>query len=138
MWYIWKLEMVKNNAGSLTISDICYDTTSQTIICTSTGGPATSVTWTRDNTPLNVDGTTYQHSQIVTDTVTSTYENRLTGGDTGIYVCIVSNARGNNASEIKISSKMSLSNFQPIMFQCDSLSVPYIQSFLPPLLSTPY
>ncbi len=81
-----------------------YNRSSQTITCTSTGGPATSVTWTRDNTPLNVDGTTYQHSQIITDTNTSTYENRLTIlGDDGIYVCIVSNAVGNDASEIKIT-----------------------------------
>ncbi len=99
--------------GAPFIADVSYNRSSQTITCTSTGGPATSVTWTRDNTPLNVDGTTYQHSQIITDTATSTYENRLTipGDDQdtyGIYVCIVSNAMGNDTSEIEISGKDTL------------------------------
>ena len=95
--------------GTPFIDDVSYNRSSQTIICTSTGGPATSVTWTKDTIPLKVDGTTYQHSQIITDTVTATYENRLTilGDDEedayGIYVCTVSNSMGSDTSEIKIS-----------------------------------
>ena len=85
--------------GRLTISDISYDSALQTVICTSTGGPVTSVTWSRDNVPIDItDRTTYQHSQVVTDTSTATYQSRLwinSAADLyGVYVCSVSNSAG--------------------------------------------
>ena len=57
-----------------------YDTASQTITCTSTGGPATHVTWYKDDARINMvsnEGRIYKHSQIITDKVSTTYENRL-------------------------------------------------------------
>ena len=45
-----------------------------TITCTSTGSPATSVTWTRDGTPLTTDGVAYQ---TLRDGTTATYDNYL-------------------------------------------------------------
>ena len=66
-----------------------------TLTCTSTGGPATSVTWTRDG--INV---TYDSDHVLTrtveDTINARYSNTLTvtGVKGGSYRCIVSNVRG--------------------------------------------
>ena len=66
-----------------------------TLTCTSTGGPATTVTWTRDG-----DNVTYDRSHVLTRTVLDAmavrYSNTLTvtGVEGGRYRCIVSNARG--------------------------------------------
>ena len=96
---------------NLTISSIRYERSSQTLVCTSIGGPATSVTWTRDNTHLVVDRTTYQHSQIITDTSTATYENRLTlvsksSSLSGVYTCSVRSQRGNDIGSIEVSGQL--------------------------------
>ena len=88
-----------------------YESSSQTLICTSTGGPVDSVTWSRDDTPLVVDGTTYEHSQIITDTDTATYQNRLRIVDksatlSGIYTCSVGNSRGSTSVPVEIAGKL--------------------------------
>ena len=51
---------------------------SSTLTCTSTGSPATTVSWTRNGQPVTIDGNTYQLTQTVTDRAASTYENVLT------------------------------------------------------------
>ena len=97
--------------GLLSISGITYESALQTVICTSTGGPVTSVTWSRDNVPIDItDRTTYQHSQVVTDTSTATYQSSLTFVDksatlSGTYHCSVSNARRTVGNMIEISSE---------------------------------
>ena len=96
--------------GAVTISNVTYKRSTQTLVCTSTGGPATSVTWTKDNITLVVDGSTYQQSQVITDTVAATYENRLTivsktSPLSGVYTCYVENERANATSSIEISGR---------------------------------
>ena len=56
-----------------------------TLTCTSTGGPATTVSWTRGD----------DSSSRVTDTETATYVHtvRVTGRQEGSYSCSVSNSR---------------------------------------------
>ena len=73
-----------------------------TLTCTSTGGPATTVTWTKGTTTLS-DGT----SQIVTDTVTGRYENilRVAMMDAGTYVCSVSNSRSSATANLTVVGK---------------------------------
>ena len=76
-----------------------YNRTSQTIVCRSTGGPATDVRWLKDGLIVSSDGELYEHSQIVINTTTSTYENRLTlieksSRAAGVYTCQVTNLRG--------------------------------------------
>ena len=98
------------HAGAVTISSLRYENSAQTLVCTSTGGPATSVSWTKNNITLLVDGTTYQRSQVITDTVTATYENRLTivsktAHLSGVYSCYVQNRRGNGTKAIEINGK---------------------------------
>ena len=60
-----------------------------TLTCTSTGGPATTVSWKRDGVVVS-GGTTE-----VTDPVTATYTSTLTvtGRKTGNYSCVVANSR---------------------------------------------
>ena len=72
-----------------------------TLICTSTGGPATSVTWMRNGEVLLNDNSTYNiTSQILIDAVTATYNHTLTvtGSLVGEYECNVSNNKPSSAS----------------------------------------
>ena len=84
----------------MTNISVQYDRTSQTITCTSTGGPATDVTWSQDNVNIRLTmGGLYEHSQIIINTTTATYENRLRIVDksseaVGNYTCQVTNLRG--------------------------------------------
>ena len=86
--------------------------TSLVVNCTSTGSPATNVTWMRDGQPLTIDGTTYKLIQTVTNRTASTYENILTVNDqlsnvTGRnYTCTVTNALGSASLQIKGMPKL--------------------------------
>ena len=78
-----------------------YNVPSQTLICTSTGGPATTVTWIKDDIILSTDRRLYEYSQVITDTASATYENRLrivtiTTNTVGVYRCKVGNAVSNS------------------------------------------
>ena len=77
-----------------------YNSGTRTLTCTSTGSPATTVTWTKGGATLTVDGTTYSITQTVTDRRTSTYESVLTlpasGDISGTYSCQVGNALGDS------------------------------------------
>ena len=99
----------------MTNISVVYDKTCQTITCTSTGGPATKVTWYKDNAQIsmvsNEGGSdnmlTYEHSQIIINTISATYENRLRIADkssevAGIYTCEVTNPRGSTNESLYI------------------------------------
>ena len=67
-------------AGQVTIMSFKYNRTTQTITCTSTGGPATDVIWSKDNVNISMasnEGGIYEHSQIILNTNSANYENRL-------------------------------------------------------------
>lgn len=69
-----------------------------TVNCTTSGSPATSVTWRRNDTVLTT-GSTYQTTQILLDRSTATYANllRVNVGPYGIpadYTCVASNLLG--------------------------------------------
>ena len=65
-----------------------------TLTCTSTGGPATTVSWRRDGTMLS-DDSNHDITSQMTDSVTATYTHTLTvtGRRDGLYQCSVSNIR---------------------------------------------
>ena len=65
-----------------------------TLTCVSTGGPATTVTWTRDGAAVPYNAK-HVLTQTVTDTFIITYNNVLTvtGREPGNYVCSVTNDR---------------------------------------------
>ena len=64
-----------------------------TLTCISTGGPATTVTWTRDSTPMAEGSTTY-----LNDPVTAQYTHTLTVTTAGEYTCTVSNNKPSTVS----------------------------------------
>ena len=78
------------------------------LICTSTGGPATNVTWKRNQDYLEIGGTVLKQSQIITDTQNATYKTMLTLPMTNIeyldstYECIVENSRGSQNTSLNL------------------------------------
>ena len=81
------------------ITGLTLEPDSFTLTCTTTGSPATTVTWMKDGSPLDIDGTTYSMEQNVTVRANSTYDSVLTindgnRNDLGTYSCEVQNALG--------------------------------------------
>ena len=89
------------------ITSLTFDPDSSTLTCTSTGSPATTVTWMKDGSPLVIDGTTYSMQLTVIGRSTSTYDNVLTISTTdsvvGVYTCTVENALGMDSTEIEVT-----------------------------------
>ena len=86
-----------------------YDRASQTITCTTSGGPATDVTWFKDSEKIIMtsSGGLYEHSQVITNKISATYENRLRIIDksskvAGTYTCEVSNPSGSTNESLCI------------------------------------
>ena len=97
--YLWALlHSVAYSSGAVTyIEPLQFSLTADppvfTLTCVSTGGPPT-VTWTRDGNNVPYDAT-HVLTQTVTNQLNVTYSNVLTvtGSESGIYMCSVSNAR---------------------------------------------
>ena len=73
------------------------------LTCISTGGPATTVTWTRDSTTVT-QGT----ETVLNDPVTAQYTHTLTVTGTlgGNYTCTVANNKqSSKSSSIRVSGK---------------------------------
>ena len=86
-----------------------------TLTCISTGGPATSVTWTRDSTTV-----TEGNETVLNDPVTAEYTHTLTvtGKEEGLYRCIVANNKpSSDSAELNVQSKWKIM----------TLSLPYSQ-----------
>ena len=83
-----------SEAVTLTVkSDLNGSTPQFTLTCISTGGPATTVTWTRDNVAIIV-GT---ETELVNNS-TATYVHNLTANAGGEYKCSVTNTKPSEAS----------------------------------------
>ena len=78
------------------VSDLNGDSPQFTLTCVSTGGPATTVTWTRDPTTTVPEGT----ETVLDDPVTAEYTHTLTvaGRRPGKYTCTVSNNKPSSHS----------------------------------------
>ena len=70
-----------------------FDSDQMTLTCISTGGPATTVTWTRDSTTVT-EGT----ETVLDDPVTAQYTHTLTVTTGGEYTCTVSNNKPSSDS----------------------------------------
>ena len=97
------------DVGHIVNMSVKYDRITQMITCTSTGGPATEVSWFKDNEKITVTSSEdlYEYSQIITSTTSATYENRLRIADksskaTGTYTCEVTNSRGSRNKSLYI------------------------------------
>ena len=92
------------------MSSLRYDNQSRTLTCTSTGGPATIVTWRKDEVVITPNAT-HQQTKRVVDPVAGTYQTVLTidpsvsqSDIVGTYNCTVENARGRSSMTVIISS----------------------------------
>ena len=96
--------------GDITPSDtieftsINEDSTPQfTLTCTSTGGPATTVTWTRDSVTIT-EGTETTLDNNITAQYTHTLT--MTGRLGGLYTCSVANNKpSNDTSSLRVKGK---------------------------------
>ena len=83
------------NSGYVMISgNLTFDSDQLTLTCISTGGPATTVSWTRDN----VDITGEQNETVLNDPETAQYTHTLTVTTAGEYTCTVTNNKPSSAS----------------------------------------
>ena len=87
-------------AGGPNITEFKFDRESRTFTCTSTGGPATNVTWRRDGL-LITHNATHQQTKMVVDATRGIYQNILTIAQSvaehnvyGLYSCMVENSLG--------------------------------------------
>ena len=78
-----------------------------TLACVSTGGPATTVTWTRDSYTIN-EGT----ETVLDDRVTAQYTHSLTVTETssfnGTYSCSISNSKSSYYASKTIKATVDL------------------------------
>ena len=87
-------------AGRPNITKFKLDRESRTLTSTSTGGPATNVTWRRDGVMITHNAT-HQQTKMVVDATRSIYNNILTIVQSvaehnvyGLYSCTVENPLG--------------------------------------------
>ena len=83
-----------NTGGDVTVSgEVIFDSDQMTLTCISTGGPATTVTWTRDSI-IVTEGT----ETVLDDPVTAQYTHILNVTTGGVYTCTVSNNKPSSDS----------------------------------------
>ena len=84
-----------NTGGDVTISgnEVTFNSDKMTLTCISTGGPATTVTWTRDSITVT-EGT----ETVLDDPETAQYNHTLTVTTGGEYTCTVSNNKPSSDS----------------------------------------
>ena len=94
------------HAGASSVTELTIDRESRTLTCTSTGGPATTVTWTKNGAMITPNAT-YQQTQMIVDSVEGIYQNTLIVAHSvtehdlyALFNCMIENSRGSsNRSE---------------------------------------
>ena len=96
------------HAGSPNVTSLTFDDQSRTLTCTSTGGPATTVTWRRDGTVITLNAT-YKQTKNLVDAVNGTYQTVLAIDPSvgqsdlvGTYNCTVENDRGESSETVVV------------------------------------
>ena len=86
---------ISNGVNFTMVSDLNGASPQFTLTCISTGGPATTVTWTRDSVPA-----VGERETVLDDPVTAQYTHTLTvtGRLPGLYTCTVANCRPSTGS----------------------------------------
>ena len=97
-----------NTGGDITISgrEVIFDSDQMTLTCISTGGPATTVTWTRDSITVT--------ETVLNDPETAQYTHTLTVTTGGEYTCTVSNNKPSSDS-----ASITLGGTLPVYFPVD-------------------
>ena len=88
--------IISHLLGDITIVGdvVTFDSDQLTLTCISTGGPATTVTWTRDSTTTVTEGT----QTVLDDPETAQYTHTLTVTTGGEYTCTVANNKPSSDS----------------------------------------
>ena len=97
------------------------DSSQLTLTCISTGGPATTVTWTRDSITVN-EGT----ETVLNNAVTAQYTHTLNVTATGEYTCSVSNSVFSSSATITVEGTLcenTLFRFSATILQLSHLPV---------------
>ena len=82
-----RVHIIIIDLGNVTISGgMVFDPDQQMLTCISTGGPATTVTWTKDSTTVTEGAQT-----LLENPVTAQYTHTLTVTTGGEYTCTVEN-----------------------------------------------
>lgn len=94
------------HVGGAGVDSLTYDRGAQTLVCTSSGGPVTNITWTKDGSAL-IRTSKFFYSQAILDTVSATYQHNVTilnktSGDSGDYGCIVSNSDSSSSHSVDV------------------------------------
>ena len=96
------------HTGSPNVTNLTFDDESRTLTCTSTGGPASTVTWRRDGVVITPNATHQQTKRLV-DSVNGTYQTVLTINSSvsqddivGTYNCTVENIRGESSETVVV------------------------------------
>ena len=92
-------------AGEIVLNERPGDSPKFTLTCISTGGPATTVTWTRDSITVN-EGT----ETVLDDRETAQYTHTLPVTTGGEYTCTVSNNKPSSDSAGIILGSMSFAH----------------------------
>ena len=102
------------HAGSPSVTGLTYNDQSRTLTCTSTGGPATTVTWTRDGVVITLN-TTYKQTKRLVVSVRGTYQTVLTidssldqSNIVGTYNCTMENDRGSSSETVVVTGETEL------------------------------
>ena len=93
---------IAETTTEFTETDRC--TSQLTFTCISTGGPATTVTWTRNSTTVITEG----NKTVLNDPVTAQYTHTLTVTERlgGNYTCTVANNKpSSHSSSITVNGK---------------------------------
>ena len=91
------------------MENVVYASDTLSLTCTSSGGPATTVSWKKIG--INITESTYPQTQMIVSTENATYKSMLHIPDNSIenynatYECLVSNSRGSNSSRITLEGK---------------------------------
>ena len=89
---------------SSVITDLIYNSTSNRLICISSGGPVDSVTWMRNGATITANSSIFTQSQIITNATFATYHNILTSLNSSNFIlgnvtCAIRDAAGKNESQ---------------------------------------
>ena len=94
------------------MTSVTYNRSSNTLTCTSAGGPATNVTWRRNGILITLNAT-HQQTQMLTDQTTRTYQTVLTINSSvsqsdfgGTYNCTVENIRGESSGTVDVAGEI--------------------------------
>ena len=97
------------------VTELSYDTESTRLVCLTSGGPVTNVTWTQDGNVLAADGDTTTittHQQLLdTSGGVALYRNVLQlsrdmeSDNVGVYRCQVGNSRGSTSRDLNVAGE---------------------------------